>query len=279
MIVDTHVHLSSWTGKGNSLQETFDVLLLEMKQNDIDYAIIIPDCLENDSRIADLDTALKFIDNKKNLFALGSPQIMQRGSSEADKYRKLLAKGLIKGLKFYPGHEPYNALDSRCLPYYELLQDLNCPVVFHTGEISSDPKILNPLDYNDPKYIVEIAKKYPELKVVITHYYWPKIDYCYDITKNIPNIYFEIAGCADDEVLARSGGMDKMRSVLLQTITDRPDKVFFGTDWPLCDSQSESGFKKHIDLVKGLHLTPKQENAVFFENANNIYKLGIGSTR
>jgi uncharacterized protein len=275
MIIDAHVHILTYTDKGKNLDEATMILLDEMNSNNIDYAVVIPDNLENDPKIADLEATLKIIKNEKRLFALGSPQIIQRGSSEIGKYRKLLKEGTIKGLKFFPGHDPYNPTDERCLPYYELLQELDYPVVIHTGEVSSDPNISNPMKYNDPKYIVEIAKEFPNLKVVIAHYYWPKIEYCYGITREVPNIYFEISGCADDEVIKASGGMEKMVSILRKTVSDRPDKVIFGTDWPLCDSKTESGFKKHIDLVKSLGLGEETEQLIFWKNANKIYKLGL----
>lgn len=269
MIIDTHVHISTYTGKGKDLSEATETLINEMDLNSVDYSIVIPDNLENDPKIADLEATLKIIKNEKRLFALGSPQIIQRRSDEIDKYRKLLKEGVVKGLKLFPGHDPYNAADERCLPYYELLQELDYPVVIHTGEVSSNPKIANPLEYNDPKYIVEIADKYPKLKVIITHYFWPRIEYCYDITKNSPNIYFELAGTADPEVLEKNGGIEKMIDVLEKTIQDRPDKVIFGTDWPMCD------IKRHIDLVNSLKITEEIRERIFSKNAMEVYKLPV----
>jgi hypothetical protein len=248
MIIDAHVHIYLYEGNAKSLEESRDLLLEEMARNVIDYAIVIPDNLENKSDIADLGKAIELTKGYKQFFLLGSPQIIQRGNGEVQKYRELLEKGVIKGIKFFPGHDPYNATDERCQSYYELLQELDFPVVFHTGEVSSDPNIKNPLIYNDPKYIVKIANKYPKLKVIITHYFWPRIEYCYEITKNSPNIYFELAGTADPEVLEKSGGIEKMRSILEKTIQDRPDKVIFGTDWPMCD------IKRQIELVESLKI-------------------------
>lgn len=240
-----------------------------MARNSINNAIVIPDNLENKSDIADLEKAIELTKGYKQFFLLGSPQIIQRGSSEVRKYRGLLEEGIIKGVKFFPGHDPYNATDERCQPYYELLQELNFPVVFHTGEVSSDPNIKDPLIYNDPKYIVKVANKYPKLKVIITHYFWPRLEYCYEITKNSPNIYFELAGTADPEVLEKSGGIEKMIDVLEKTIQDRPDKVIFGTDWPMCD------VKKHIDLVKSLRIDEKTREKIFCKNAIEVYKLPV----
>lgn len=111
--------------------------------------------------------------------------------------------------------------------------------------------------------------RYPRLKVIITHYFWPKIDYCYEVTKDVPNIYFELAGTADDEVLEKSGGIEKMKAVLLKTINDRPNQVIFGTDWPMCN------IEKHIELVKSLNLTEAIERNILSENAKKVYKLLI----
>lgn len=266
MIIDAHVHLSIYQGNASSLENVLKKLLLEMGQNGVHCAIVIPDNIENDPKIADLNAALKLINGYKNLFLLGSPQVIQRGNREVDKYRVLLQNGTIKGLKFFPGHDPYYPNDERCLRYYEMSQHLGTPVIFHTGENSDNPEAAT---YNDPKYIVEIANRYPTLKAIITHYGWPKIEYCYEITKDVPNIYFELAGTADKEVLEKSGGIEKMKRILRQTITDRPDQVIFGTDWPMC------GIADHIKLINSLALPKDIKERVFYKNTRNIYKLPI----
>lgn len=263
-IIDSHVHISLYDDNAKSLQEAFYLFLQEMEKNKISSAIIIPDNVEGSDNIADLDKAIELIGERKNLFLLGSPQIIQRGSSELEKYRKLLEEGKIKGIKFFPGHDPYYPTDARCLPYYDLCEKLDVPVLFHTGENSCNSECAK---WNNPKYIVEIAKKYPQLKVIIAHYYWPKMDYCYEITKDIPNIYFETAAMADDEVIEKSGGIKKVREILRKTIADRPDKVIFGTDWPICK------IDEHIELIKSLGLNSEVETAVFSENTKSVYKL------
>ena len=266
MIIDAHVHISIFDNNASSLQGAFDLLLEEMKKNGIDSAIIIPDNIEGSDNIADLNKAIDLIGDRKNLFLLGSPQIIQRGSGELEKYQKLLEEGKIKGIKFFPGHDPYYPTDERCLPYYELCEKLDVPVLFHTGENSGDSECAK---WNDPKYIVEVAKKYPKLKIIITHYYWPKMDYCYEITKDIQNIYFETAAMADAEVVEKSGGIEKVREILKRTITDRPNRVIFGTDWPMCK------IEEHIELVKSLGLGEDAESMILMGNAVKAYRLPI----
>ena len=264
MIIDAHVHISLYNDNARNLEEAFDVFLKEMEKNDLSAAIIVPDNIEGSDSIADLEKAIELIGERKNLFLLGSPQIIQRGDSELEKYRKLLEEKKIIGLKFFPGHDPYYPTDERCLSYYELCEKLGAPALFHTGENSGDSECAK---WNDPKYIVEVAKKYPKLKVIITHYYWPKMDYCYEITKDVPNIYFETAAMADDEVVEKSGGIEKVKEILRKTIADRPDKVIFGTDWPMCK------IEEHIELIKSLGLGDDLEEEMFMGNAVRAYGL------
>ncbi len=264
MIINAHVHISIFENNAKSLEEAFDLLLFDMKKNNISSTIVIPDNTEGSNQIADLDKAIELINHHKNFYLLGSPQIIRRGSSEIDKYKKLIQNGTIKGIKFFPGHDPYYPTDKRCLPYYQLCQEMNIPVLFHTGENSEDSECAK---WNDPKYIAEIAKKYPKLKIIITHYYWPRFDYCWNVTKDINNIYFELAALADNEVIEKSGGISKIQEILKKTIKNRPNNVLFGTDWPMCETA------KHIELVKSLNLNKETEKKIFSQNAINVYKL------
>ncbi len=266
MIIDAHVHISLYKDNAKNLKDAFDLLLADMKKNGVSYAIVIPDNIENSASIADLDKATQLTKGSKNIFFLGSPQIIQRGSDEIEKYTNLLKEDVIKGLKFFPGHDPYYPNDERCFPYYEICQKLDVPVVFHTGENDGDSECSK---FNDPKFIVDIAKTFPKLKIIITHYYWPKMDYCYEITKDVNNIYFELAVMGDKEVIIKSGGIDKIREILIKTIIDRPNKVIYGTDWPMCK------MKSHISLVKSLNLEKNIEDKVFYKNAVKIYKLSL----
>lgn len=266
MIIDSHIHISLYNKNAKDLNEAFELYLEAMKKNNISAAIIIPDNIENSLDIADLKKATELIGDRKNLFLLGSPQIIQRGSNELDYYRDLMAEKRILGIKFFPGHDPYYATDERCLPYYDLCEKMGVPVLFHTGANSGDDECAK---WNDPQYIVKVAEKYPSLKVVITHYYWPKMDYCYEVTKNVPNIYFETAAMADAEVVEESGGIDKVREILLKTIKERPDKVIFGSDWPMCEIDD------HISLIKSLGLDKQLEDGIFFNNSKMLYGFDL----
>jgi len=266
MIINSHVHISIFEGNAKNLEESFELLKKDMFDNNIDASIVIPDNMENSPDVADLETAKKFIKGDNRFYLLGSPQIILRGSSETGKYEELIKNKVIRGIKFFPGHDPYYPTDERCLPYYDMCEKNNVPIVIHTGENSGDSECAK---WNDPKYIVEIAKKYSDLKIIIAHFFWPKMDYCYAITRDVKNIYFDLSAVADDEVVEMTGGIEKIKNILKKTINDRSDKVIFGTDWPMCDT------KKHLELMTSMESGKNIEDKIFYKNAIEIYNLPL----
>lgn len=92
MITDSHVHISIYDNNSSSLRGAFDLLLAEMKKNGIGSASIIPDNIEGSNNIADLNKAIELVGDRKNLFLLGSPKIIQRGSSELKNIKNFWKK-------------------------------------------------------------------------------------------------------------------------------------------------------------------------------------------
>jgi len=95
------------------------------------------------------------------------------------------------------------------------------------------------------------------------------MEYCYKITKDLKNIYYDTSAIADPEVVKATGGWNKVLQVLKKTVSRKPDSVMFGTDWPMCP------VNKHIQLIKELKVDSKMEKKIFFLNAVNLYKLEI----
>ena len=65
-----------------------------------------------------------------------------------------LASGLIKGLKLYPGYEPFYPHDQRLRVVYELAEEFHVPVMIHSGDTYS-PK--GKLKYAHPLEVDEVA--------------------------------------------------------------------------------------------------------------------------
>jgi uncharacterized protein len=267
MIIDAHFHLPV-VKKGDTFEKAKKKLLFDMKKNKIDYGIMIPDNIHDSiTGIGDLETSLELTKNEKKLFLLGTIDIRIEGKEWIKKLDLLFHKGKIKGIKIFPGHDPIYPTDKRLMPIYKLCIKHNYPIVIHTGWNSNHPEVAK---YNDPKYIIKIAKKFPKLKIVIAHYFWPEVEYCYKITRGFKNIYFDTSALADAEVIEATG-LNKIKKVLEQSIKDNSESVLFGTDYAMCDA------KEHVKLINSLDISKEYREKVFWKNADKLFKLKIGN--
>jgi len=261
MIIDSHLHLPG-IRKGGSFEDSKKTLLKDLERNKIDYAILIPDNVPG-SDIGDLDTLLELTKDDRQLFLMGTLNILKDKKSILSKLDSLFENKRIVGIKIFPGHDPIYPTDKRLIQVYELCMKYDSPVVIHTGWNSNNPEVAK---YNDPKHIIKIAKKFHGLKIVISHYFWPNVEYCCNLTRPFPNIYFDTSGLADEEVI-RETGLEKIEKVLMETARERPDNLLFGTDYAMCD------IKKHINLVNSLELSAMYKEKIFYGNSIALFKL------
>ncbi len=263
MKIDSHLHLPP-IKRGRNFLNSKKKLFHDMEKNKIDYAILIPDNVPN-SKIGDLDKCLKLIEDEKRLFLMGTLNILKDEKSITNKLELLFEKRKIVAVKIFPGHDKHYPTDKRLFSIYKLCVKYSFPIVIHTGWNSKDPEAAK---YNDPKYIVKIAKKFKKLKIVVSHYFWPKLEYCYELTKNFKNIYYDTSALADNEIIEATG-LEKIKEILIETINKKPNNVLFGTDYSMCD------IKNHIDLVNSLDISEKQKDRVFYKNAIKLFKLKL----
>lgn len=263
MIIDSHLHLPALK-EGKTLADAKEELLQELKKNNVDYAILIPDNTPV-SEIGSLDEVLGLVEDERSLFAMGTIDIQRDREPHIRKLDCLFRTRRIVAVKIFPGHDPIYPTDKRLVPVYELCIKHDLPVVIHTGANSRNPE---PAKYNDPKYIVKVAKRFSRLKIVIAHYFWPQVEYCHKLTKPYANIYFDTSGLADDEVVEETG-IDKIRNVLTLTARQRPHSVVFGTDYSMCS------IKKHIALIKSLPIPAESKERIFFKNSIRLFKLKL----
>ncbi len=261
MIIDAHVHLPV-VSEDRTYEQARTLLLEDLKKDQVDYAILIPDNLPA-SPIGDVATCLELVKNTPELFLMGSIDIQTQGQAWIDELERLIVQRRIFGMKIFPGHEPIYPVDQRLKPMYALCQAHGVPVVIHTGWNPGHPEAAQ---YNDPKYIVQVAEWYPRLKVVIAHFYWPEVDYCYDMTHAYPQIYYDTSGLADREVVEATG-LERICAVLCKVLEENPEKVVFGTDYAMCNRQ------EHIALIDQLPVGTAVREGIFWRNAVALFNL------
>ena len=263
MKIDSHVHLPVATPQ-RTLEQAKRLLLSDLDRHQIEYAIVIPDNIPGSS-IGDVETCIRLLEGEDRLFMLGTIDVQRQGAEWIRSLETMIIERKIVGMKIFPGHDPIYPTDPRLSPVYSLCQTYGLPMVIHTGWNSKQPDMAR---FNDPKYIVQVAQAYPSLSIVIAHYYWPEVEYCYRLTSPYPSIHYDTSGLADDEVIKETG-LEKITKVLTDTLAGNPQSVIFGTDYAMCDLQD------HIDLIRSLPISVEDREGVFWRNAANVFRLPI----
>lgn len=253
MIIDAHVHLP--VGEElNSLQKQKEHLLQEMKKNNVSKCIVISDS-ELESTIGSMEECVTLLAEEKSIYVVAgiSPDICFE--EQLKKLQEYLEKMQVVGIKLFTGHEAFYLTDERLETVYETAIQYDVPVLFHSGWENSQ--------YGDVLYAVQVAKKYPKLKLVCCHCFYPDISKC-RLLYDFPNVFFDLSSVADD-ALIREHIMGEIRNL----INAVPERVVWGSDYSAC-SQAE-----HIDFIKELGLNKKVEEAVLYKNAIDIYKISM----
>lgn len=143
---------------------------------------------------------------------------------------------------------------------FKILLEHDAPLVIHTGG--------NDDTYNNPSLVLDIAKRYKALKIVIAHYFQPRLKNAYQQLKDYPNVVFDTSALADKDSLMITG--EKTTSdIILKTLKMDDSRIIFGSDYQACL------IADHKALITSLTITEAQKEKIYSSNAIKHYKLPI----
>jgi predicted TIM-barrel fold metal-dependent hydrolase len=173
------------------------------------------------------------------------------------------------GIKLYPGYCHYYVHDEMFAPLYEMAEFFQKPVAIHTGETAGQ---LGRLKYSHPLTVDDAASRFPRVQFVLCHFGNPwLVDAAAVLAKN-DNVAADLSGLLEgqpdlEEVFRDSAGYIAQLQTWLH-YAGAYDRVLYGTDWPIIH------IKTYLEFIR--RIVPEQyHSAVFFENANRIYRLGL----
>ncbi|MBI3744284.1 MAG: amidohydrolase [Chloroflexi bacterium] len=193
----------------------------DMDQFGIEKSVLLPldlrttgDGFVPNDHIADLVRQ-----HPKRLIGFGcvDPHMGDEAIKELERCVNVLGlKGLgeMDGSKqdFVPSERQYFPLFDRC-------QELDIPVVFHTGNSPGYP-----IEYASPVYIDRLAYNFPRLRICLAHMGWPWADIAAAIAWNKPNVYLDINAI---RLKYLSAAVVNMMNTVIS------DKVLFAHDFPV----------------------------------------------
>ena len=273
-IIDCHIHLNNYDGlnktenKVLSLQERLDVLIENMKDNDIAYSIVISSYKVDENRPS-TSQIIDIVDKngyKDKIGVVAGFTIDNHTKEDLKNYRLWLKDGLIKGLKLYCGYEHHYPYDERYQIVYDMCIEYGLPVMIHTGDVFySKAKV----KYSHPLNIDDIAVDNPELKIVMCHIGNPWITDCQEILYKNKNVYADISGLVvgNFTLSGQTHYANKIKEIL--NYVEDPHHLLYGSDWPI------SNMKSYLDFVQKLEFDKESFDLLMFKNSKNLFGITV----
>jgi len=160
----------------------------------------------------------------------------------------------LKGIKIHPYYQDFFLDDDSMMEYYEQVCKNDLLLIVHTGFDIAFEFIRRA----DPARILKVVQKFPDLKLITTHFgAWQQWD---EVANQIAgkNIYFEI-----------SFALDYLQSAEAKKLIEAhpADYVLFGSDSPW-RKQDET-----IELLKSLNLEPARMEKILYSNAKRLLRI------
>jgi len=266
MIIDVHTHLNCYDEtQVVPLQARFEALQESMASNGVEHALVLTSYTVNEHRPSTKEVVeiTKDCPSMSVVAGISFLNFKQRDLSELSDY---LEAGLVKGLKLYPGYEPFYPYDSRCRILYDLALEYDVPVMIHTGDTYS-PKAK--VRYAHPLAVDDVAVDFPELKLLICHVGNPWIRDCMEVVYKNKNVHADISG------LVLGDFTERFEKFMVEQVKDMvlyagdPNYLLYGTDWPICRMHT------YLKFVRSLDLSEEHYQKIMWKNANRFFKLGL----
>ncbi len=270
MIIDCHVHLNNYHEQvAVSLEESLDKLRREMSDLGVDYALVLTSYIVSPHRPSTA-AVVKAIEAIPELGVVAGVSFTNYRQRDLRELADFLENGLVKGLKLYPGYEPFYPHDSRLRVVYDLAEEFDVPVMIHSGDTYS-PK--GKVKYSQPLQIDEVAVDHPNVKLVICHLGNPWLTDCMEVVYKNKNVSADISGLVLGEFT--EAFEDYMSEEIQDAIlyAGDPSRFLYGTDWPICSMRS------YLAFVRQLGLPEPAYRAIMGENAQALFKLSPPSSK
>ena len=265
MIIDVHTHINNYhEDRVVSLEACLDKLTQSMAENKVDYALVLTSYKVNEHRPS-TKQVVEAISGRKNLGVVAGISYLNFKQSDLQEINEYLAAGLIKGLKLYPGYEPFYPGDIRLKVVYDMAVEYDVPVMFHSGDTYSPT---GRIKFSHPIHIDDVAVDNPEMKIVICHLGNPWIKDCMEVVYKNKNVFTDLSG------LVLGDFSEKFERFMKREIEDmiiyagNPQYSLYGTDWPISTMKSYLSFMKQLDFPR-----TKRKEIILWKNAANLFKI------
>lgn len=161
----------------------------------------------------------------------------RRGKEAMRELKRIKQKLGLTGIKLHPMVECFRPDHPYFNKFFLRVDELKLPVLIHTGE-----------GFSSPKLAVKVAKKHPKMIMILAHLR----EGCVTALKELSNVYVETSGTLPE-------------FVELATDIDE-NRVMFGSDVPYYRYPAQTA------IIEAAKISNKVRRKVYFENFERLFK-------
>ena len=265
MIIDCHVHLNRYDEhEPAALNERYLRLRSEMDRHGVEYSLVLSSYTRNENRPGTTEI-LDLVGDDPRIGVIAGVSYLEYRAADLADLRVLLHEGRVKGLKLYPGYEPFYVHDPRMRVIYELAAEFSVPVMIHTGD-TYDPR---QGVFRQWTAVDEVAVDFRDVTFVICHLGNPWITDAMEVIYKNPNVVGDISGFTLGQFEERFERFMLQQVHEVVAFAGDPSKLLYGTDWPICDMGS------YIRFVNNLQLEPEESELIFWRNTARLFNIDM----
>jgi predicted TIM-barrel fold metal-dependent hydrolase len=266
MIIDVHTHINNYhEERVVSLEDCLNKLTDTMAENHVDYALVLTSYVVNEHRPG-IRNVVEATRDRKNLGVVAGISYNNYKEKDLRELSDFLQDGLIKGLKLYPGYEPFYPYDNRLKVVYDLAVEYDVPVMFHSGDTYSPQGRIR---FSHPIHIDDVAVDNPDMKIVICHVGNPWIKDCMEVVYKNKHVYADFSGLVLGDFTEKFERYMKNQLEEMILYAGDPQYLLYGTDWPI------STMKSYLNFMKQLDLPDEKKEYILWKNAAKLFKIDV----
>jgi uncharacterized protein len=270
MIIDMHTHINNYhEDRVISLKGCLDELTDSMQKNKVDYSLVLTSYKVNEHRPS-TKQVVEAIKGYDNLGVVAGISYLNYNYKDIIEISSFLDQKLIKGLKFYPGYEPFYPNDSRLKVFYDMATEYDVPVMFHSGDTYAPT---GKVKYSHPLHIDDLAVDYPKMKIVICHVGNPWIRDCMEVVYKNEHVYADISGLVLGNFSEKFERFMKKEIEEMISYAGDPNYLLYGTDWPISNMDSYLKFMNQLDLPED------KKELILWKNAADLFKIDVSKLK
>ena len=268
-VIDCHTHVNNYHHEDvESLQQCLNDLQREMRRNRVDVALVLTSYKVSPGRPPTREV-VRATRDLTNVYIVAGISYEHFSPGQLTELREYLRDGSVRGLKLYPGYEPFYPADEKLRGVYELAAEFGAPVMIHSGDTFTPQ---GKVKFAHPLHVDEVAVDYPNVNFIICHLGSPWFRDCMEVVYKNKNVYTDISGLVLGDFSDRFEEFMHKQIQEMLTYGVEPDKVLYGTDWPI------SSMESYLEFMEELRMPEKDRRKIMYENAARLFRLPGANT-